>query len=323
MRLRRFTAANLPAAMEQIRASMGPEAIILSTQEEAGGQVLVTAALEGEPLDPTDRPVADEIKALEAIERALEFHRVPPKLSDGLLLDAQPLGRDDRPSALADALERHLTFAPANFVKCANPIMLVGLPGTGKTAIAAKIGLAARLAERPFRLITLDGAKTGGMAQAEGFASSLGAELCEAKSPEELRRVVEAAPAGALVLIDTPGHNPFRAASLAGLTILLEAASAEAIQVIAAGGDSAEAAEIAHAFRRVGARRMIVTKLDLARRLGGLLSAASDGGGALAAITDAPEVTGGLSEVTPIGLAELLLREPCDGSHESPGTRVA
>ena len=108
-------------------------------------------------------------------------------MSDGLLLDAQPLGRDDRPSALARALERHLTFAPANFVKCADPIMLVGLPGTGKTAIAAKIGLAARLAERPFRLITLDGAKTGGMAQAEGFASSLGAELCDDRrtSPDE------------------------------------------------------------------------------------------------------------------------------------------
>jgi len=309
--------------MEQIRASMGAEAIILSTQKEADGQVLVTAALEGEPLDHTDGPVGDKINVLEAIERALEFHRVPSNLSDGLLQDARPLTHDDRLSALAGALERHLTFASANFVKCADPIMLVGLPGTGKTAIAAKIGLAARLAERPFRLITMDGAKTGGMAQAEGFANSLGAELREAQSPDELRRVVAAAPAGALVLIDTPGHNPFRAASLAGLSILLEASSAEAIQVIAAGGDSAEAAEIAHAFRRVGARRMIVTKLDLARRLGGLLSAASNGGGALAAITDAPEVTGGLTEVTPQGLAELLLNERCDGSHERPGTRVA
>jgi flagellar biosynthesis protein FlhF len=53
MRLRRFTAASLPEAMDQVRAALGPEAIILATQEEAPGQVMITAAMEGEPLSTT------------------------------------------------------------------------------------------------------------------------------------------------------------------------------------------------------------------------------------------------------------------------------
>ncbi len=312
MRLKRFTAASLPEAMNQVRASLGPEAIILSTQEEAQGQVMVTAAVEGDSLDDDDRLIARQTEALQAIDRLLDFHRVPRELSDALQRAAGRTEDDDPLFALAEALRQQLTFAPADFAASRGPIMLVGLPGAGKTAVAAKIGLAARISERPFRLITLDGAKTGGVAQAEGFASSLGAELHEATSPEDLHRLVTAAPSGALVCIDTPGHNPFRAASLAGLSILLEAAAAEAVQVIAAGSDSAEACEVAQAFHRVGAQRLIVTKLDLARRLGGLLSAASDGGATLTAVTNAAEVTGGLTEITPIALAEVLLRETDD-----------
>jgi flagellar biosynthesis protein FlhF len=312
MRLKRFTAASLPEAMDQVRASLGPEAIILSTQEEPQGQVMVTAAMDGGDTDDGDRLITRKTEALQTIGRLLDFHRVPNELSDALHQAAGRAEDDDPLFVLAEALRQNLTFAPADFAASRGPIMLVGLPGAGKTAVAAKIGLAARIAERPYRLITLDGAKTGGVAQAEGFASSLGAELHEATSPEDLHRLVAAAPPGALVCIDTPGHNPFRAASLAGLTILLEAASAEAVQVIAAGGDSAEAREVAQAFHRVGARRMIATKLDLARRLGGLLSAASDGRANLAAVTDAAEVTGGLSEMAPVALAEVLLRETHD-----------
>ncbi len=323
MRLRRFTAASLPEAMDQVRAALGPEAIILATQEEAQGQVMITAAVEGEPLDDEAPLIAHKTEALRTIGRTLDFHRIPTALGEALHEAAGQALEDDPLFALAEALHRHLSFAPADFVAAKTPIMLVGLPGAGKTAVAAKIGLAARIAERPFRLITLDGAKTGGVAQAEGFASSLGAELYEATSPEDLQRLVTTAAPGALVCIDTPGHNPFRAASLAGLTILLEAASAEAVQVIAAGGDSAEAHEVTQAFHRVGARRLIVTKLDLARRLGGLLSAASGGRATLSAVTDAAEVTGGLTEMTPTTLAEVLLRETDDDSQDNSGMRTA
>ena len=47
------------------------------------------------------------------------------------------------------------------------------------------------------------------------------------------------------------------------------------VAVLPAGGDALETADIAAAFASLGATRMIATRLDIARRYGGLLAAAS------------------------------------------------
>ena len=48
-------------------------------------------------------------------------------------------------------------------------------------------------------------------------------------------------------------------ADLANLKILIDAAAAEPLLVLAAGGDALEAVETAEAFNRIGVQRMIVT----------------------------------------------------------------
>ena len=78
------------------------------------------------------------------------------------------------------------------------------------------------------------------------------------------------------------------------------------VLVLPAGLDAAEAADLAHAYAAAGASLLVATRLDLARRLGGILAAAS----ARLALTEAgigPGAADGLLPITPEWLAARLL----------------
>ena len=77
--------------------------------------------------------------------------------------------------------------------------------------------------------------------------------------------------------------------------------------VLPAGGDAAESAEAAAAFARAGARALIATRLDTARRLGGLLCAVQAGPMALLAAGASPRIADPLHPINPVSLARLLL----------------
>jgi len=61
------------------------------------------------------------------------------------------------------------------------------------------------------------------------------------------------------------------------------------------------------AFSEAGASRLIATKLDISRRLGGVLSAADAGRLALAAAGVSPNIGDGLAPINPVSLARLIL----------------
>jgi flagellar biosynthesis protein FlhF len=64
--------------------------------------------------------------------------------------------------------------------------------------------------------------------------------------------------------------------------------------------------ELARALVTLGATRMIVTGIDLARRAGALLAAAAQGA-PLAHVSRSPFVAGGLETLTPLSLSRLLI----------------
>lgn len=310
MRLKSFTAATLPEAMRLVRNDMGPDAVILSSQPgENGHSVRITAALENSPLDELHfAPDSNGLSPIDEISKALTYHRVPPGLFDRLIGTASALPAADTVMALAGALDSELGFAPLpESCKLDRPIMLIGPPGAGKTATAAKLGARARLADEKISLITLDTVKSGGLAQISTFARVLEARLEPVGDIDDLAEAVRACPKEHLVVIDTVGANPFDDADMDHLGLAVAAAGAEPILVLPAGGDPADCAESAMAFSRVGARQLIATKLDVARRFGGILSAALAGGMALLAAGMSPNIGDGLHPVNPVALARLLL----------------
>jgi flagellar biosynthesis protein FlhF len=107
------------------------------------------------------------------------------------------------------------------------------------------------------------------------------------------------------VLIDTPGCDVFDAAQMQEITSLAGSAAATMVLTLPAGMDAAEASDVAEACAGVGCHLLLPTRLDLARRLGGILAAASIG----LALTEAgigPGAADGLCPITPEWLANRL-----------------
>ena len=151
MRLRSFTARTMSEAMSQVRQHLGPDAIIVSTQEDEDGLVRVTAAL-----DSADAPVrmgTPESGAIDALALALAAHGFAPELTEKILAAALPYDDEDPLMALSSALASLFTFNPLASEEARRVILFAGPPGAGKTVTAAKLAAAhpARRRQRPPR----------------------------------------------------------------------------------------------------------------------------------------------------------------------------
>lgn len=312
MRLKSFTAPTMAEAMEMVRLELGDDAIIVSTQRAAGTKgVRITAALE--PAD-ADLAVAEMLEeshpssAAETVKTALESHGLPQRLLERLVNAARTSEISDPTLACAAALEAGFTFAHLPEHSAPRPFMLVGPPGSGKSIAVAKLAARSVLKQRHVGVITCDNIRAGALEQLAAFTRILEIDLVKARGPESLRRAVEAATGMFdLILIDSPGLNPFKQSDMDYIQALVEAADVEPILVMAAGGDSAEAAEVAEAFAGIGATRLFTTRLDTTRRLGAMLSAAEAGQLALCDVSASPHVASGISPISAISLARLLL----------------
>lgn len=346
MRLRSFTANSLPEAMRRVRDVLGPDAVILSSQpSEDGRGVRVTAALEDDPLESLTRDISpggtadtaiervtgaanDGALSLDEISEALTYHRTPPALFDRLVGTAAALAAQDNAmvlggpfggrfgGALGGALETEFTFAALPERPGLRPLLLMGPPGAGKTAAAAKLCARVRLAGGRTSVVTMDTVKSGGLAQITAFAQALGADLLQAPDIDALANAVAACPPDNFVVIDTIGANPFDAGDRDRLGLAVGAADADPVAVLPAGGDPADCAEAATVFAELGAQRLIVTKIDAARRFGGLLSAAQAGHFALMATSASPTISDPLLPLDSASLARLLLPRAAGSGHQ-------
>lgn len=310
MRLRSFTAPTIADAMQLVRQELGPDAVILSTERLGRGRgVQVTAGL-----DSSDRTndllvpgAADAIATVDAVGSTLEFHALPPVIADRLLAAAADLLVEDPVMALAGALDAQFGFARLETIFDRGPVMLVGMPGAGKTSTIAKLAARARAQGRAVVAVTCDVLRAGAVEQLATYAKLLEVQAYRAKDPQALINAMAGAPEDALVLVDTVGSNPFDGAEMARLAEFIAAAKAEPILVLAAGGDVVESADCATAFAGLGARRLIATRVDAARRLGGVLSAAQIGKLTYAALGTSPQIATGLGPINPVSLARLMM----------------
>ncbi len=76
---------------------------------------------------------------------------------------------------------------------------------------------------------------------------------------------------------------------------------------MSAGTDPGEASDMAALYAAAGARPLVATRLDVARRLGGVLAAAA-AGGPLAEFGIGPGAADGLVPATPAALAHRLMQ---------------
>jgi flagellar biosynthesis protein FlhF len=291
MRLKLFHGANMAEAMAQIRAELGADAIILEQRRTRHG-VEITAALEPDELILI-QPLTSA--APFAAPGPLDFHNIPPSLS-------QALSAGTLPQSLAEALA--FTALPLGRDR---PLLLAGPPGAGKTLTTAKLTARMVLGGTPPLVITTDGQRAGAVEQLAAFTRVLGVTLAVAPTAAMLAKALVHRSPGQPVLIDTAGCDPFNEDQARQLRQLVTQAGADMVVVLPAGLDPAEAADLARAFAALGAQHLLPTRLDAARRLGGVLMAAKAGPLALTEAGIGPEVADGLETLTPEGLASRLL----------------
>jgi flagellar biosynthesis protein FlhF len=306
MRLRNFTAPTMQEAMARVRQELGAEAIIVSTDDTVAGDVRVTAAIDEAEPRLADTPAGPDIT--DRLSEALSANGVPGTLAEKILMASLSLDAGDELAALAGALATVFSFAPIPDRGRTRPIMFIGPPGAGKTMTIAKLAARAVMAKRSIRLITADTVRAGAIEQLAAVARILGVHL---HAIENVKRLAEAAASSTeeLTLIDSPGINPYNAVDRRDLMALVAAAGAEPLMVTAAGGDAADAVEIARIFRDLGCTRMAVTRLDLTHRLGSVLAAAAAAKLAFSEAGIAPEIADGLSPFNPMVLARRLLAQ--------------
>jgi flagellar biosynthesis protein FlhF len=289
MRLKLFRAPGMAQAMARVRAELGEDALILATRRLGDG-VEITAALEPDdlpaPLLPSMTPADSTRRA------ALDFHGVPAELHAAL-----------QHGELETALARAIPFGTLPFE---SPLLLVGPPGAGKTLTVARLATRLVMAGIAPMVITADGKRAGATEQLAAYTRLLGISLIVASHPVTLGRALTRCENSAPVLVDTPGCDAFDAAQMEELTALAATARGAIVLVLPAGLDPAEATDQAQAYAAAGARMLVATRLDLARRLGGILAAASSG----LALTEAgvgPGAADGLLPITPAWLAARLM----------------
>jgi flagellar biosynthesis protein FlhF len=292
MRLKIYRARGMADAMARVRAELGEDALILATRRVGDG-VEITAALEPDEAPP---PSAAPDPARLA---ALDFHAVPVALRAAL-------DHGD----LAAALAGTLPFAELPLGPDERPLLLVGPPGAGKTLTVARLATRLVMAGASPMVITADGKRAGATEQLAAFTRLLGINLIVACHPVTLGRALTHRQLAAPVLIDTPGCDPFDPVQLEELTALAATTAAVIVLVLPGGLDPAEAADLAVAYSAAGASLLVATRLDLARRLGGILAASASSRLALSEAGVGPDAADGLLPITPGWLAARLLAPP-------------
>jgi flagellar biosynthesis protein FlhF len=294
MRLKLFRATGVADAMALVRAELGADALIVDTRNVAGG-IEITAAIEHEP----ELMIANPGRLA-----ALAWHGVPQELYPAL-------AHGDLESAVANALR----FMALPLARDEPPVMLSGPPGAGKTLTAVRLATRLVLSGVTPMVITTDTRRAGATEHLAAFTRLLGLPLLVASRPISLARALAQRRDGAPVLIDTAGSDPRKVNQAEELRELAAIAGAHLALVLQAGLDPGEATDLAIAHAECGAVSLIATRLDLARRMGGVIAAAAAPRLVLTEAGIGPDAADGLVPFTPALLAERLSR--CEGRNNA------
>jgi flagellar biosynthesis protein FlhF len=245
-------------------------------------------------------------------------NRTPDTLASRLVEGAEQSGLADMTLALASALDKSMRIDPFD-VGTRGALLLVGPPGAGKTAVAAKLAAQSSFAGCPVVLAQTDLETAGHWARLESFATVIKARAVATASPNVLADAIQQTRASnGLLIADTAGWDP-REPLPREVIPFLTLGTMEPVGVVSAATDAEEAGEIAAALVKLGAGRLVVTGLDLTRRRGSLLAIALSGA-TIAQVTTSPYLGDGLETLTPMTLARMVTgRAPAEVEEEDGG----
>jgi flagellar biosynthesis protein FlhF len=178
--------------------------------------------------------------------------------------------------ALREAVESCVQIAPpiAAVAGTRRIVALVGPTGVGKTTTVAKLAANFKLAHglKP-GLVTVDTYRIAAVEQLRTYAEIIDLPLAVANAPSEMQRAIDELGNVDLVLIDTAGRSPRDEVKIRELSDFLAAARPDEVHLVlsAVSGERSLRAAVER-FAVAQADRLILTKLDEADGLGGVLA---------------------------------------------------
>jgi len=297
MKIRRFQAKTLKEALAQVKAEMGPDAIIVTTRNLSGGllsgaQVEVTAAIDDKDVAATTplvalpreskaeskvpnieaalAPVRAELRSLRGLVRSMSSDGATSALREELEAVRKmirPLRRatnEEEVVALEDAAAKPITARSS-----ARVTAIVGPTGVGKTTTIAKLAARAALVDRrSVAIINLDTYRVGGEAQMRTYADLIGVPMTTVADTNDFRSALRQHADADKIFVDTAGRSPRDRQSLSALGEAMTGARDLEVHLALAAGSTR--ATIDGWFERsadLGINRLLMTKVDEAEEL--------------------------------------------------------
>jgi flagellar biosynthesis protein FlhF len=233
-------------------------------------------------------------------------------VSDGLEPEelAQP---DSIRAALCEAVEQCISVAPPirPVTGARRIIALVGPTGVGKTTTVAKLAANLKLTQGArVGLITVDTYRIAAVEQLKTYAEIIDLPLAVVNDPAEMPRALEELGPVEIVFIDTAGRSPRDEVKIRELAEFMQQARPDEVYlVLSAVAGQRSLSSALERFRAVQVDRLILTKLDEAESLGGVLAVLGLSSRPVSYLTTGQAVPDDIEPADRKRLARLILKQ--------------
>ncbi len=312
MQVKQFTAPDIAQAMLLVKEDFGSDAVIVST-EEIDGNICITAAVEENDTIPEalENKITEPRFDDEKLRECLEYHDVSYDIAALLLAQARRVSQkypeEDTIQVFSRVLEE--TFQYNNILTEGKKIKaFTGTTGSGKSTAIAKVAAQAGFLKKTCCIISTDTVRAGANKQLEAFAGILKTDFYFCKTARELFALIQKEQDKyQLILVDTPGINPYNSDEVSLVADFLESIKSNCMLTMDAGKNTKEAIEISEIFSRIGADFLLPTRLDMTHRVGSFISSAYANHLGLCCGGISSSIAHGLTEMTPKSLSHLLV----------------
>jgi flagellar biosynthesis protein FlhF len=208
-------------------------------------------------------------------------------------------------------LESRVVLRPRLGVHGAQDVVsaLVGPTGSGKTTSLAKLAIAAG-AQRPVRILSLDGSRTGAQQLLSGMASPA-ITFSSVDSLENLPKLVADARRKECVLIDTQGYSPLEQAAAEKLAAALDSCGEVDVHLVAPAYMKArDLRNLIDRYRLFQPSKLLVTRMDETDTFGTVFSEAALAGLALSFLSHGPRIPDDIRAATADDLLAMVQERP-------------